>query len=409
MVQTPMTKSDDKIRAIKEKASKFAQKGQIKKAIREYEQLLEMQPDDVRTLQRLGELWARGKNPDLSIKHYLKAADGHSRAGFADRAVAVLKQALAVDATRLDLNLRLAAEYMTKGLEREATSHLVRAAGVYAVENRQADELEVLKQATKLVPGDVDAHMNLARLYVRMENLEKARDEFMRAALELQGAGKTEEFIAVAEKVLQIGEAGVELHLSLAQCYIDTQKWDKVQPVLVHPINVQSDDYRTLELSAQGFIGMDQPEKAIAVYKRMARTSRLKGNDWAAKEAQEKLDELNAKFAPPPVPEPPPIPTARTHEIADMREDEVEMVTEEMDEPDENTMVAAIEDILSEMGTAGPELEEDLAEGLQEADFLIGQGLLEEAQEALEGLAESYPDHPEINRRIEEIGLLADF
>jgi len=406
-----MSTPEENIRDVKERATRFAKKGQIKKAIKEYQELARLQPDDARTIQRLGELFARAKDKGQSVDHYLKAADAYSKAGFADRAVAVLKQALAVDPTRLDANLRLAAEYMVKGLDHEAVSHLVRAAGVFEVEGRKDDELEVLRHATKLSPGDVDGHMNLARLYVRREELEKARDEFMRAADGLKSAGRLEEFITVAEKIIQIGGAPVETHLTLAQCYIDTKQWDKVQPVLVHPINVQSDDFRTLDLSAQGFIGLDQPEKAAAVYKRMARTSRLKGDDQAAQDAQEKLDQLQKTLAPPPVPEPPPIPGSRpeTQQIPDMREDEIEMVTGEVTEPDENTMVAAIEDILAEMGSAAEsQLDEELVEGLKEADFLIGQGLLDEARESLDNLSESFPDHPEIKGRLDEIELLSE-
>ncbi len=82
-------------------------------------------------------------------------------------------------------------------------------------------------------------------------------------------------------------------------------------------------------------------------------------------------------------------------------------------QPDEQTMLVAIDDVLSQVGDkiypdgrrppgdAGEN--DDFQESIKEADFYIGQGLLEEAEEVLQGLSADHPGHREITDRLDEI------
>ena len=46
-----------------ESASKLIAKGQLEKAVKEYQRILEFDPDDVRVLQKLAELYQKMKRP----------------------------------------------------------------------------------------------------------------------------------------------------------------------------------------------------------------------------------------------------------------------------------------------------------------------------------------------------------
>ncbi len=424
----------DKTRITKEKAGKYARKGQNRRAIREYEKLLVHKPEDGWTLHRLAELWAREGDKTKAVDFFIKVAEGHSREGFSDRAVSVFKQALTVDATRLEANLRLADEYMKKEFERDAVCHLLKAASVYEEKGMENEELEVLRRGVELVPGDVDCHMYLARVYVRMDQQEKAREEFLRAAMELREADRTDEFIKVAERAIQFGETSIELHHALAENYLQQRECEKAMKVLQHPMRVRSDDFRTMELSAQAHLGMDKPTQAAAVYKRLARIARSMGDTRRAEQAQDRLKEISPHSAMIRPPEPPPIPAGRARspeepepsepplpeeahpDLSEAWEDEDEeftVDTHEEYETDQKTMMVAIDDFLSEADSAkradqtntdiDPETEEEIREGLDMADFFIGQGLLDEASEVLDDLAEEHSGHSEIEERLEEI------
>ncbi|MBW1873679.1 MAG: hypothetical protein JRJ19_16550, partial [Deltaproteobacteria bacterium] len=83
------------------------------------------------------------------------------------------------------------------------------------------------------------------------------------------------------------------------------------------------------------------------------------------------------------------------------------------DDKDEKTMLVAIGDLFSEVTAshepdrkpmaADVELDKKLAEGLDVADFFVGQGLLDDALDILDDLSETYKDHPELADRLEDI------
>ncbi|MFC1654563.1 tetratricopeptide repeat protein [Myxococcota bacterium] len=437
----------EKTQVIKDKASKFAKKGQNKKAIKEYEKLLERKSGEPRTLHRLAELWARENAKTKAIDMFLQAAEGYSQAGFADRSVAVLKQALSLDATRLDVNLRLADQYVKKGFERDAVYHLIKASSVFDKAGNEKKQLQVLQKAVELAPGDVDAHMHLARLHVKAGRQNDARGEFVHAAEELKKAGRMDEFATIAEKAIELGEVDPGLHHSLAECYLSRKECEKALLILDRQMQVRSDDLRSLELTAEAHMGMDRPTRAVGVLKRLVRLARRKGEEERAEAALDTLADISPgssitdpRGGPKPVPpvppppveaQPPPVATLDESAFEDedtapgsvtlvppdltVEEDEVwgDQTTPYTIQPDEQTMMVAIDDVLSQVGdeiypdgrrpSIDPAENEDFQEALKETDFYIGQGLLDEAEEMLHGLADEYPGNREIADRLGEI------
>lgn len=433
----------DKNRDIKDKAAKYAKKGQNRKAIAEYQKLLEQEPDDQKTLQRLGELWAREGDKDKSIENFLRAAGGYQRDGFTDRAVAVLKQALAVDPTRAAVTMRLVDAYLEKKLERDAVCLLLRAAGACEKEDKQEEEQAMLERAAEIAPGDIDCRMQLGRMYLRREELDQARAQFLQAALALKRAGRTEEFVTAATKVIELGDPGIELRLELAECHLEREEWDQIPSLLEPALLQKSDDLRALDLTARALEGRGEPGKAASIYKRIARLARRTGDDLAARLAQDRMDEINAERQPA---APPPLPSAPdSDEHDDQGEEEQDadaapLPAESLDSPDvfdevtadsghegsgpvpsleseeneleddEKTIVEGIANVLSSMSPADgqEEIDEELQQDLEEVDFFISQGLLEEAGKMLVDLAADHPGHPAIEERQEGLRHLDD-
>jgi len=429
----------EKTQVIKDKAVKFAKKGQNKKAIREYEKLLEHKPGEPRTLHRLAELWARENAKTKAIDLFLQAAEGYSAAGFSDRSVAVLKQALSLDSARLDVNLRLADQFVKKGFERDAVYHLIKASSVFEKLGREKKQLQVLQKAVELAPGDIDAHMHLARLHVKAGRQDEARGEFLHAADELKKAGRMDEFAKIAEKAVELGEADPALHHSLAECYLSRKECEKALLILDRQMQVRSDDLRSLELTAEAHVCMERPHRAVRVLKRLVRLARRKGENERADSAMDMLADISPGSSvtdPRGSPRPPPPPvesldesafededtapgsvSQSTYEPPDLTEEAGEgwddMTTPYTIQPDEKTITMAIDDVLSQVGDeiypdghrpdADAEMDEDFQETLKEADFYLGQGLLDEAEEVLQGLAKEHPGHREVTDRLGEI------
>ena len=73
-------------------AEKLVQKGKIEPAIREYEKLLKINPNDVNTINRIGDLHNRIGQVDRAVELYEKIADSFAADGFANKAIAIYKK-----------------------------------------------------------------------------------------------------------------------------------------------------------------------------------------------------------------------------------------------------------------------------------------------------------------------------
>ena len=63
-------------------AQKFIQRGQLDKAIKEFQRIVEEDPKDVRTLLKIGDLYSKKGERDNATQTYLKVAEFYSDQGF---------------------------------------------------------------------------------------------------------------------------------------------------------------------------------------------------------------------------------------------------------------------------------------------------------------------------------------
>src|SRR6266567_2989116 len=84
-------------------AEKLVAKGKIETAIKEYERLLDDNPNDVNTLNRIGDLWVRINRTDEAVKTFGKIADHYGKDGFFLKAIAIYKKINKLDPSKLDV------------------------------------------------------------------------------------------------------------------------------------------------------------------------------------------------------------------------------------------------------------------------------------------------------------------
>ena len=88
---------------VAQNAQKLVQKGQLDKAIKEYQLLVDADPKDIRSLLKIAELYGKLNLKADSIKTFRKVADQYNKSGFYTKAVAVLRQAIEVDVKQVEL------------------------------------------------------------------------------------------------------------------------------------------------------------------------------------------------------------------------------------------------------------------------------------------------------------------
>jgi len=79
------------------KAQKLIQQGKLPKAIEEFQKIVDIDPTDVRTHLKIGDLHAKLGNIEAATDTYKKVAEHYARDGFFLKAIAVFKQILKLD------------------------------------------------------------------------------------------------------------------------------------------------------------------------------------------------------------------------------------------------------------------------------------------------------------------------
>ncbi|HOX46416.1 MAG TPA: tetratricopeptide repeat protein [Myxococcota bacterium] len=290
----------DKIHELKQKAADAAQKGQTRKAIQLFEELLAALPGDTRSLHRLGELWAKEGNQAKAVERFLQAAEGYLEEGFFDRAVAVLRQALTSEPHRPELHARLVDALLAKGQEREAARQLVLLAGEYARAGVDTEQLASLERAAELAPDDAEVSLQLARLQLARGEVAAASARLLAARPALQKTGKLGDLVEPLQALIAAGQAPAELHLLLAEGLLARQAWEPALEALQETLRSRSDDLQALGLSARAYLGAGDLTQASVMAKRLARLARMAGDEAAAQAAKAVLDEVAVRRDEPP-------------------------------------------------------------------------------------------------------------
>lgn len=152
---------EDKAR-IMDRAQRYVQKGYLDKAISEYQKVFKIDPKDVTTHLRIGDLYVRMGNREEAIKGYGEGAKILTQKGFYLKAIAVYKQILKLDETLLDIHCKLAELYSRQGLIADAIAEYSYLVNYYEKGHRIDEVLSNLERMVEIDPDNVGIRHRLA-------------------------------------------------------------------------------------------------------------------------------------------------------------------------------------------------------------------------------------------------------
>lgn len=273
-------------------AQKFVQKGQYERAIREYARIVEEDPRDVRIWLKIGDLWAKHGDQRQAVDTYLKVAEFYSEQGFYLKAVAVYKQILNIDATQVNINLKLSELYRQLGLVNDAIQQYERVASYFQQQERGKDAIGALRQVVDLAPENVAIRIKLAELCSKEQLRSEAVVEFTQAADQLRTAGRIDDFIKVAERLVYHDPEQVQVIKELAALYLRRRDPRRALQKLQVAFKADPRDEETLQHLAEAFQDLGQVPKTISVLKELARVQRESGHPDRAGATFERVLEL---------------------------------------------------------------------------------------------------------------------
>ncbi len=254
---------------VNQEATKFIQKGQFDKAIKELQKIVAEEPDDVRTIQKIAELYARMGDSKNAIENYSKVADVYTKQGFFLKAVAIYKNILKIDASRLDIYDRLAQAYSLLGIVNEAINQYNAMIAIYEKNGNYKDSLEIIKKVLELSPNDILMRMKLAEIYYREGMNQEAIGEYKNTAQFLKENNRFDEYIRVLERLTAIDPENIEHLIEIAEIYLSRGDFTTTMQKLQQAYKINPKEPRVLNLIADVFRKNNQIANAVAAYKEL--------------------------------------------------------------------------------------------------------------------------------------------
>lgn len=198
----------DKITA---SAEKLVARGKIEAAIKEYERLIEENPGDVNTLNRIGDLWGRINRNDEAVKVFTRIADHYSKDGFFLKAIAIYKKINKLDPSKLEIYGKLAELYARQGLAMEAKSQYQVLADYYMKHGDPANALVTYRKISELDPNSININVKMADLYSQTGQTAEALEQYEKVGRALLKRGMHEEAGQVFRKAVRLAPDNLDL------------------------------------------------------------------------------------------------------------------------------------------------------------------------------------------------------
>src|SRR5213592_1678487 len=249
-------------------AEKLVAKGKIEPAIKEYERLLDDNPNDVNTLNRIGDLWVRINRNDEAVKVFGKIADHYGRDGFFLKAIAIYKKINKLDPSKLDVYGKLADLYAKQGLAMEAKSQYQVLADYYLKHGDPGNALQIYRKISDLDPNSINVHVKLADLYSQNNQTAEALKEYDRVGRMLLKRGMLDEAVQVFKKALKIDARNVELVESLVTALLEAKDYENAQSIVETALEANKNHPRLLASWARILIAKGDINSARAALER---------------------------------------------------------------------------------------------------------------------------------------------
>ncbi len=185
-------------------AEKYVSRGKIESGIKEYRKLLADNPNDISTLNRVGDLYARINRNSEAIDLFTQIAEQYATDGFFVKAIAIYKKIIKLDPTLLEIYEKLADLYHRQGLVNEARTQYQVLADYYQKHDKTTSAVGIYQRMAELEPDDPSHHVRLAELYRKQGTTDRAMGEYRAIAELMLGHGRGAEAAQVFERALDV-------------------------------------------------------------------------------------------------------------------------------------------------------------------------------------------------------------
>jgi tetratricopeptide (TPR) repeat protein len=180
-----------------ESAQKFILKGQLDRAIKDYEQVVALDPKEIRHRQRLAELLVRAGRKEEAIGEYESIGKFYADNGYLLKAIAVYKQIQKIASDTIKITLTLASLNEKQGLSGNALAEYGVACAHYEKNGQLFEVLKIIEKMLAIDPENPTTCRKQAEILFARQEYDGAYKAFCQLAQLLAAKGSQ----AAAEEV----------------------------------------------------------------------------------------------------------------------------------------------------------------------------------------------------------------
>jgi tetratricopeptide (TPR) repeat protein len=256
----------DRAGIIKE-AQKFLAKGQIDKAIAEFEKLADSSDGNV--YNTLGDLYLKKGDTKRSAEFYYRAADIFRGQGFYDKAKALYKKILNINPSDYRATLAIGELSEEKGLVQEAIKYYLSAITILTKEKKRDDLIEVYQKVLNLAPSNLQMRAKVADFYFQEGLTEEASKQYSILGRLFQDSGDLNKAKDYYHRALSLNPKDRGANLGLAEIYKKEGDNKGLLDCLKRLLSSYPDDSNILSQYVETLISMGEISSAEEELKRL--------------------------------------------------------------------------------------------------------------------------------------------
>jgi tetratricopeptide (TPR) repeat protein len=278
-----------------QKADAFARDKKLKKAISLYKQVIAEDASDVRTRLRLSELLYQAGRMDEALEVLQFVGDYYHEHGFLLKSVAVYKKMLEVAPARMELHGTLAELYFQLGMAPDAIRQFKAHIRALLKQGKVRESLFVIRSMLELDASNVLDRLRLAENLSRHEMIDEAAKEYRRVLGLLEKNDRVEDWGPVALRYLHHNPEDEPVRRRVVEYLLREGDYHRALQHLHVCLEREPRDTQLLDMAANCFEMLGQPEKAIVVLKSLVSILRQTGMDNDAQDAFVRILQLDPK------------------------------------------------------------------------------------------------------------------
>ena len=219
-------------------AQKYADKDQHEKAIREFQKILDVEPNDLRVLLLIASSYERVGKMDEASNAYVKIFEQYRNQGAYQKALAIIKQAQHCNPNSDDIAMSMAEIYSALGLPHEAVNQLEKCLANAEKSQNHRTYARILQTMVRVDGENVQTRIRYAQMLQRDGDTDDAKRQYSLALAQLLSKEKYIDYIQTSREYLRIAPKDAEVLQALAGIYIRMNRFnDAITMLSVLPSN----------------------------------------------------------------------------------------------------------------------------------------------------------------------------